>query len=135
MTELDWMQNHVSAASLNNSDTYLCSVPPTKKNIVYACPCLIKAIFSLILLLVLFRYTFSLVVLVIPILLALPRLKDETVCSGILFCIPIGVRTCSLSFLCVSGHTAFASKVFEDPYGRVKVRIELLARARDDIIK
>ena len=62
----------------------------------------------------------------------------RNVCSGILFRIPFGIRICSwvfLSFLCVRGLTALASKVFEDLYGRVKVRIEPLARARDEIIK
>jgi hypothetical protein len=52
--------------------------------IVYACPCLIKADFSLILLL-LFRCIFSLVALIIPILLALPRLMDETYVVGYCF--------------------------------------------------
>lgn len=60
----------------------------------YACPYLMKANFSLIQLLVLFRCTFSLVVLVIPILLAHPRLLDETYVVGYCFESHLGVRAC-----------------------------------------
>ena len=68
----------------------LCSTNKEEYCVIYVCPCLIKAIVSLILLLVLFRRSFSLVVLVIPILLALPGLMDETHVMGYCFEFQLG---------------------------------------------